>query len=483
VPRHTLSDDFEYKGLWWLPDHPENKVAGIVSFDGETITLELLGLLRTDPDFADVEHFLPDIILGNAEGKLITLYRAFEVESSIPWSDMADDLASGILYTSSFIADDAFIGAHFESVNAIQFGVMSASFTHLEEWMGREHVPFTDNLEKGWNRSASYVRPEPIENEVSAIESTIALGAGFNKRGKMFRSLTWEHNAFITVHPVEPKGLDWYETVLGDLQNLFTLLIGRPTYIRALIGRLQREHEGRERGELQRSVDFISTRYSRPLREEFEPSPIHWNWRNVLVPYTSVESSLGQILITWFDNTELLRPIHNLFFGTLYNRRMYGEAKFLSLVQALESYHARSARKDRYVPDEEFDGYVMAMLAALPQHLKSILEPRLPYLNRYSLKTRLDELLKRVTPYVLGYITEEPSKFARRIVDTRNYLTHYDEKQKNRALSPEDILEVNPRLQLWLIALLLHDAGANVSSVAEAVHKFAGKNYVKAFRR
>ena len=39
-----LSEPFEYKGYWWKPDDPENKVAGVLTYKpGENIVLELIG--------------------------------------------------------------------------------------------------------------------------------------------------------------------------------------------------------------------------------------------------------------------------------------------------------------------------------------------------------------------------------------------------------------------------------------------------------
>lgn len=39
-----LSEDHIFKGYWWLPENPNNKVAGILTYTpGESMCLELLG--------------------------------------------------------------------------------------------------------------------------------------------------------------------------------------------------------------------------------------------------------------------------------------------------------------------------------------------------------------------------------------------------------------------------------------------------------
>jgi hypothetical protein len=43
-PSYTLLDDFELKGIWWLPEKPDLQISGILSFESEKrISLELLG--------------------------------------------------------------------------------------------------------------------------------------------------------------------------------------------------------------------------------------------------------------------------------------------------------------------------------------------------------------------------------------------------------------------------------------------------------
>jgi hypothetical protein len=67
-----MKDSFEYKGKWFLPDKPEERVFGTLKYDSkEGSTLELFGLLP--------ENGL-DINLINGltnDSKKITLHRVF----------------------------------------------------------------------------------------------------------------------------------------------------------------------------------------------------------------------------------------------------------------------------------------------------------------------------------------------------------------------------------------------------------------------
>ena len=64
---HSLFDDFEYSGFWWLPKTPDYKVAGTIRYRvGERISLELFGSLTAGSE--DLVSTDDDVILGTADG-------------------------------------------------------------------------------------------------------------------------------------------------------------------------------------------------------------------------------------------------------------------------------------------------------------------------------------------------------------------------------------------------------------------------------
>jgi len=61
----------------------------------------------------------------------------------------------------------------------------------------------------------------------------------------------------------------------------------------------------------------------------------------MLFSYEEISDWTELILTKWFETSDKLAPIHELYFGSLYNSNMYLYHSFLSLVQAIESYHRR----------------------------------------------------------------------------------------------------------------------------------------------
>ena len=75
--------EFEYKGIWWLPDNPEKRISGTLRFTpNEGAILDLIGSFK---DIKNINKTLePEIVLGiSSNGKNITLYKCIEKKLSI----------------------------------------------------------------------------------------------------------------------------------------------------------------------------------------------------------------------------------------------------------------------------------------------------------------------------------------------------------------------------------------------------------------
>ena len=62
---------------------------------------------------------------------------------------------------------------------------------------------------------------------------------------------------------------------------------------------------------------------------------------DMLFTFKDISNRFEIFLRNWFEKADLLKPICDLYFGTLYNPHMYLEHRFLSLIQAIESFHQR----------------------------------------------------------------------------------------------------------------------------------------------
>jgi len=145
----------------------------------------------------------------------------------------------------------------------------------------------------------------------------------------------------------------------------------------------------------------------------------------------------------------------------LYNPRMYLEDRFLSLIQAIESFHRR-VYGGKYLPDEKYDKLYEVLVNGVPEDVESELKDRLmeylKYGNEFSLRKRLKEIFDKYKE-ILDKFIENKKDFIEKVVNTRNYFTHYDKELKEYAARGEDLYRLTQKLRMCLEICLLTEIG------------------------
>jgi hypothetical protein len=174
----------------------------------------------------------------------------------------------------------------------------------------------------------------------------------------------------------------------------------------------------------------------------------------------------------WFSKAELLRAVYTLFFGSMYFSDMYPRFHFLNLIQAIETFH-RNIRKGQYLTETDFEPIRTALTSAIPEgvgsDLRAALTNKIRYGYEYSLRKRLGQLFAELEPQTIKLITDDPATFAGKIVDTRNYFTHYTDELKKLAFEDDEVHYANYKLRVLLIILLLKEIGLSEAIIREAV--------------
>lgn len=446
----TLFDDFEWKGYWWLPKTPENQVSGNLTFNAKTgVSLELLGSLEGAKSLTDLIR--TKIILGTTvEGKDCTLLDG--------WQTQATMNMPGIV-TNRFEVAYLFAGHHFPSEPDIQFPDLSMSLTNLEEWA--ERFPFNVEFSKPqddrtFQRTASYVTPDDFKTYVPSINATVLLENHFSETGDRRREFNWQHQDFLKLVPAEPKSFVWFWRHLFDLKLFLTLCIGEPVHPKRVYA-TGPEIEVRPGQTQTRPVEvFFGDRWAQQRPEPIQPY-------QMLVTLPAISQSLSKILDNWFRRVDALRPVLELFFGTLFASDMYLNLHFLNFVRALEVYHRRT-RDGLYMAEDEYRNQVYEALSAaipsdLPPGLREALKSRLKFGNEHSLSKRLTDLMDSLPSELRGLVSNDPAVFIRNVVDTRNYLTHFTQELQDRQFRDVELVNANRNLRLLLTILMFRELG------------------------
>jgi hypothetical protein len=160
---------------------------------------------------------------------------------------------------------------------------------------------------------------------------------------------------------------------------------------------------------------------------------------------------------------------------------MYVEHRFLSMVQAVESYH-RQAIGGEYLTPEAYKPVYSALVAAIPPTENSAfiaaLKNRLRYHYQLALRKRLEDLVD-LYGALASPVLPGPTTFVTRVVDTRNYLTHYDQDLRSRAATGlGHQFNLIQRLRVLLEVCFLCELGLPQEAVKKMIVKSWAYQYV-----
>lgn len=198
----------------------------------------------------------------------------------------------------------------------------------------------------------------------------------------------------------------------------------------------------------------------------------------MLFTFKDIQENFELVLNNWFNKNELLKPVYDLYFSTIYNPFTYLNHKFLSLVQALEAYH-RKMYGGNYLSDEQYNRITSKIKSVIDEELtgeiNNTFKQKLAYLNEYSLRKRLKNILE-IHEETTNLFIGNKRDFVNDVVNTRNYLTHFDNKLTEHAKNGRELYQLTLGLQQILNICLLYELGIPKEQIAEIVkrnHKFS----------
>ena len=209
--------------------------------------------------------------------------------------------------------------------------------------------------------------------------------------------------------------------------------------------------------EQERVTVFFSQRSVLPLPEPVESRELPFSvvglgekWPDVLARWDAARARFG--------------PTFDHFFSYQRARGFPVEHQFLNLTQALESYHRRRFPERTRDLEETFREW----LKRLRETLTSEDFSKLFLSNEVSFKTRIRELVAQAPP-ALKATMEPADEFVKRVGDTRNYFTHYDEEHKGRAwVASQDVYGAVQRLAAVLRVCFLNEIGIDLVAAFES---------------
>lgn len=307
------------------------------------------------------------------------------------------------------------------------------------------------------------------------------IGIQNNSSKYPFSNFFYDNRYIISICPSTKQNYFWFEEVANSLKDMLILMSGRQisiTYFKL--------------NDLQKEATIDSVFYVLLSPEE----PIINNARKgVICPFLQIES-LDTFLNCWSSvyNTKLIVPIKT-FTSLEFNNNIHEEIKFLSYMQALESY-LNYKFNDKIISDSNFnkfchsfeDKFKKFYYTNTDEKTKLFLEKlndQRPQINKYNLNDKIHKFIDiynlndnfEYDLYLFHYIVEHfgitKDSFIQKIVNLRNKLTHhYPVKKPSEYLNKEDILLINVFLARIIIMFLFLELGFDSDTASRLMEEY-----------
>ena len=133
-----------------------------------------------------------------------------------------------------------------------------------------------------------------------------------------------------------------------------------------------------------------------------------------------------------------------LYFSTKTDAQRYIDGKFLALAQGLETYHRRTS-DEVWMDKSQYESLKQEIIENCPEEHRDWLSGRLEHGNEINLRKRLQAIVEPFKQYLDN--SKERAKLLKKIVDTRNYLTHYNTELEKDAAEGRDFWVICQKME------------------------------------
>jgi hypothetical protein len=511
-------NSIEQDGVWFLPNNPDKKISGRLTFSKDKPPkLYLLDQLQ-EIQFDNIipSQFEIDVINGYlVNGKKVTLCHCYQSIS----------FKTGI-QTSEIYAKYLLVGHHFKTLEEVSLKGVSLRYKNLENWI---NLP---NFEIKWSTNEDQNQVKEINVKQTTLE-TVELGKllGFslilydkpielmrlqlaNFFGNIGRKITLEERKSVIIRSDVEKSLEDIIDVIYLFQDLLIFASGQVTYpyeIQSSIAVIEKEFTVPDNIALNIMAGLIEPTQSaksnlgfefhtfgediKAVEEEKEKIiiieiyfqlvevdnlEISFDPKRVLFNFKEVKNQFEELLGLWEQNSKELKSIIDIYLRLTYIPKRHINDFFLSLAQAIEAFHSL-AHDGRYIDEQVYKKVVGATLKEavnsipdsvsiengeksldLREYKRILREEKFSQLNSYSLRERLKEIISEYRyclPDNFFASPEEQDSFLKNIKNTRNYLTHLSSRKDKYVVSGQDLLILSRKLKVLLEVCLLKQLG------------------------
>ncbi|NTZ06209.1 hypothetical protein FCJ61_06360 [Burkholderia metallica] len=405
-----LIEDFEKSGFFWLPSSPEKKIPGTLRIlDGGNISLEIVGSFGDSFDSLNRDMNIGRIVGHIESDKLVTLERCFYKTRS---------LSFGGIEKSSIRANKALIGVSYDYGEEVLINQLQFSVDGIDEWIGICGIKVDHQFES----KTSSIRYFPPENISITLNDGLRLVITFTwtlPSSPITTEAKITQKTYFALASSEARPLDDFISAAHKITNLVGFAADETVCLESVTVASNSLTAGNINGKP--ILEKISLFYTSLPFTKDRPKI---NRHEMLFNFPQIRSDWERIVKNWFSAYDLIDPALNLYFSTKTGVHRYLDGKFLALAQGLETYHRRIS-SEKQMDENSFDSLKESLIEGCPEKYRDWLSGRLQHGNEINLRKRLNRIIEPFND-VIGS-RDYQKRLIRSIVNTRNYLTHYDQ--------------------------------------------------------
>ena len=346
------------------------------------------------------------------------------------------------------------------TLNDVRFNVVNVSFSNLNKWV-LNHFFNDDFGSIHLNKRASLnVQLKPIDlGEISGFKLRIKI-RNLNLV-KDSDTAGFHFNSVLEISTEKPRLFDEFLDISTKFSGFLSFATLKPVFISEMDGIIKHKRK---------KPDYIDI-----LLRFREESNHQYSSRDYygLIPFRFIEQNISLVVLKYFKLVDLYYPVYDLYLTSIRNPSTVLENEFRNLVESLEAYHRRKLPK-KYISSEDYKREILPLfLDVIPQELEtsfnSKLKNSLKYMNEYSLRRRIKDLIRDL-PKELGLKIQKGAGYRKNIIDNivliRNHFAHFDPNEKRPIpKGPISLQLLNEEMRLILEANILMDFGFDVDHI------------------
>lgn len=446
-----IEENYIKHGYFWLPENEDIKIPGILSIsDGGRAELEIIGSFGGKNDFNYDDMNLKRIIGLVEDDGLIILNKCCYIQKYIPLNEN--------ITKSKISSDQVFAGLESIDNEDITFNQFSFSVDCLDEWVNESAFKINHEFEDN-TININYNLPD---KKCFALDNGMKLDINFcysRPKIPVIKEAKITQRTFFTLKSEEPCNIDLFISLAHKISHLISFAIGETVSIKNVSARKSIENdESIQYYPQETKIFYRSTTYTKNI-----PKCLTWD---MLFNFDNIKNNAEAVFNKWINAYENLSPTLFLYFSTKNNSINTISSKFLALAQALETYHRRIS-DEKLMPDDIYESLLLEIVNSCPEQHKDWLYGRLKYGNEITLSKRLKKIIGPFKKYFGN--NAQRQNLLKKIVDTRNFLTHYDKSLIDKSAKGKELWILYFNMEIILNLNFLHIIGFNDEHIEDIV--------------